>query len=96
MPPDKIDRLFLLYGSPESARVRVVLSHESATDEGFVGSAGQKLFVFVALDPDAGADLLEHYGLQGEAFPVMVTHTGEVHRSVKQILLHLQDNKMAT
>lgn len=93
MPDDvKADRLFLLYGSPECAKVRAEFNMDAVVDGGFRGKDGQFLLVLVALDEVAMKDLLERYGFGGERVPLLVAHDGETHRSIKQILLHLRDN----
>lgn len=91
----KADRLFLLYNQPESARVRAILDMDAVIDNEFDGKDGQKLLVLTALDEDAAKDLLEHYGFAEEKIPLLVVHDGEIHRSLKQIMLHLRDQGMA-
>ena len=89
------DKLFLFLGSPECGRVRAILSMAAATDEKFKGKAGQELWVFSASDQHAATELLAKFGLEKENMPLMVTHDGQVHRSVKEICLHLKNQGMA-
>lgn len=91
----KADRLFLVKHCPECSLVRAALRPDIVESDSALGKQGQRLFVFSAMNDDAGRELLDRYGLDTDFAPVLLTFDGTRHKDPKVIVSYMRENGLA-
>lgn len=94
MADEKIDRLFLRSNCFDCGKVRGEIDFDAVVDDDFRGTHGQELRVYTALSKQAAVELLDRFGLQGKAMPVIVTFDGAVIEKAKNVIMHLRRSGM--